>query len=790
MTRNTSAWLVIVLMVFGLQTASCVPAERTGKAPGDGANVTSSAAAATLATPNFNQYFEYTPLNITSKAPQYSLPLKPSAVTNLEATAAALEIGPQARALLLKQGFVVTDLKLMPGCEDVAAAYKAIGASQCPVLVTSGSLLHVYHILFDNTLSSTEANYLYADVWRVASGLFARCVELGNDSSPEVREAAARCAAYLAVGLSLLAPQENQIPEPRNARGGVILADGQPVREFTAGDLTMYKFDASQVPAAVAGAVSAELNLITQHAGFAASPLFIYEEDYSQYVPRGHYTATEKLKNYFRAMMWFGRMSLLLRGSDAIAPGHTCATCDALVSQYDARIQTLGACILTSALAGDPNLMESWDKAYEVTSFFVGFSDDLGPYQYLEAMNAVFGGHFAPGAFAAKQGDLKAKLAAYRSPRIYGGTGNCVVEPPFTPEQADKCLEKTRGFRLMGQRFVPDSYVMSKLVAPYVGRFTGSGMPFTAFAVPGVGVTRVFPRGLDVMAALGSQRASAILDDLGDSKYEGFAKASADLKQELDALKPADWHQNLYWNWLWVLQAMIGQYGSGFPTFMQSEAWKTRMLTQSLASWMELRHDTILYAKQSYTMMLSGIEEPKAGPPPGYVEPVPEVYARLAALTRMMHKGLVAMEFLNEEQGGRLTRLENALAMLTAISSRELSGEALTINDNAFIADFADVLDKVLGGIDTASKKTTLVADVHTDANSGMVLEEACGHVELLVCIMKNGSGSYAAAGPELSYFEFKQPMSDRLTDEAWRELLNAKPPDRPPWTKVYSSNF
>jgi hypothetical protein len=684
----------------------------------------------------------------------------------------------------------VTDLNLMPGCEDVVAAYKAIGASRCPTLVTSGSLLHVYHVLFDNTLSGIEADYLYGDMWTVVSGLFTRCLELRADPSTEVREAAARCAAYLAVGLSLLEPQESQIPQPRPARGGVRLAGGEPLREFSAGDLTLYKFDASQVPAAVAGAVNAELNLIAQHAGFAASPLFMYEEDYSQYVPRGHYTATEKLKNYFRAMMWFGRMSLLLRGSDAIAPGQTCATCDALVSKYDARIQTLEACILTSALAGDPNLMESWDKAYEVTSFFVGFSDDLGPYQYLEAMNVVFGGHFTPGAFAANAEAIKAKLAAYRSPRIYGGIGNCVIEPPFTPDQADQCLDKTRGFRLMGQRFVPDSYVMSKLVAPYAGRFTGSGMPFTAFAVPGVGVTRVFPRGLDVMAALGSGRASAILDDLGDSKYEGFAKASADLKQELDALKPAEWHQNLYWNWLWVLEAMIGESGRGFPTFMQSEAWKTRLLTQGLASWMELRHDTILYAKQSYTMMLSAAPGIAPRSISGYVEPVPEVYDRLAALTRMMHKGLTAMGVLYGEQAARLEGLENALSTLTAISARELRGEALTDEDFAFVGGFADVLDRVLEGLDTASKKTTLVADVHTDANSGMVLEEACGHVELLVCIMKNGSGVYAAAGPELTYFEFKQPMSNRLTDEAWRELLTAKPPDVPPWTKVYSSNF
>ena len=40
-----------------------------------------------------------------------------------------------------------------------------------------------------------------------------------------------------------------------------------------------------------------------------------------------------------------------------------------------------------------------------------------------------------------------------------------------------------------------------------------------------------------------------------------------------------------------------------------------------------------------------------------------------------------------------------------------------------------------------------------------------------------------AAAGPVLSYYEFKHPMSNRLTDEAWREMLaSPQKPDRPKW--------
>jgi len=41
-------------------------------------------------------------------------------------------------------------------------------------------------------------------------------------------------------------------------------------------------------------------------------------------------------------------------------------------------------------------------------------------------------------------------------------------------------------------------------------------------------------------------------------------------------------------------------------------------------------------------------------------------------------------------------------------------------------------------------------------------------------------------AGPVLSHYEFKQPMSDRLTDEGWMELLESNPPTRASWVESF----
>ena len=94
--------------------------------------------------------------------------------------------------------------------------------------------------------------------------------------------------------------------------------------------------------------VTRELALIEKHAGFAPSPIFIYDEDYSQYVPRGHYTRSETLKRYFKAMLWYGRMTCLLKGNDSFGPGG-----DALISVAEARIQTFQAALLTLGLVLD-----------------------------------------------------------------------------------------------------------------------------------------------------------------------------------------------------------------------------------------------------------------------------------------------------------------------------------------------------------------------------------------------------------------------------------------------------
>jgi len=608
---------------------------------------------------------------------QYTLPLPIEQIYNYDNFSSAITLSDEARILLENNGFVVMDNPFAPKGEDITDPYDNLKEIGIPIFITTDSLLHLYHIQFDETLRQIEEREFYDDLWEISQFLLEEAEYEYQNTTGDAKEAAKRNVAFFSVGLSLLEPKEEQLCHGSELDCAEWFY-GKNYPYFKEEDLEKYSVD---VPAFVENEVDWELQLIESHSGFEVSPIFNYTEDYSQYLPRGHYTRSERLKNYFQAMMWYGRMSFLLKGCDD----------KCLVSAQDAKLQTIGASMIAQNLLEDPLIQGKWDRIYNVTSFYVGYSDDLGPYEYNRAINSVFGGSFQARDLTAEDvQELKAELAGYSSPEIYGGTGICVV---YTPEELDQCLEATKGFRLMGQRFVPDSYIFQNLVYPKVDGYTGHGDAFTQGPYG-----RHFPRGLDVMALLGSDRSEELLEELNDSSYGNYTTQFAELEDEFRSFSEEDWQKNLYWAWLYSLKPLLEEFGDGYPTFMQTKAWQDKELITALASWAELRHDTILYAKQSYTGVGSAqpiILEPVVG----YVEPVPEFYSRLLVLTRITKEDLQEMGVLDEEAWWRLNNLESILERLKSISTKELNNEELSDEDYEFINDFGQEMDTVLSNM-------------------------------------------------------------------------------------------
>ncbi len=697
--------------------------------------------------PGLSEYYVPYDNPIEPNAPGYTLPLDLGAVGNYAAVDSRL--GLKSIAPLLEQnGFAIVEHDFGwfdPNRDDIVKPYEYLRNMDVPLFVTADTLLHLYHIQFDETLKDIEEREFIRDINDLTTALLDDSLNLYEQYTGQLKEAAKRNVAFLAVAKKLIQPE-------------------------------------AQVPELVAELVAGELAKIDAHTGFNNSDIFIYKEDYSQYVPRGHYTRSQQLEHYFRTLMWYGRMAFLLKGAEFWGPMG-----EALISIEDAKIQTIQAVLLAKSIEEVQVVQRSgrevWDRLYTVTAFYVGLADDLTPYEYLGAVDKVFGSSFEPTILDDEDNffALKTELALLPSPKIFGGTGNVFVTPPITPESLNEVLDKTKGMRFMGQRFIPDSYMFQHLVSPEVSYYIGNAVPkpFTC-GFSGVSWERCYPRGLDVMAILGSDRARTILVEEGDTDYIDYWLRFNELKAEFDALDLSDWNRNLYWGWLYSLRALIEGFGEGYPNFMRTQAWQKKELNAALASWTELRHDTILYAKQSYT-------PPRSSLPPtvtGYVEPVPEFYGRLLALTQMTRQGLSDLDALSAEAAERLTSLENILSRLIEIANKELTNQTLSESDYEYIRQFAKTLEWAVIGVEEKGLLTTLVADVHTHTAEGNVLEEAVGYVDLIIVACPAPDGSiFLAAGPVLSYYEFKHPMSDRLTDEAWQDLLDSpNKPERPKW--------
>ena len=736
----------------------------------------------------FSSHYDPTNVSVTPNVPSYQLPLTSGDISNFEKINTVFNLSESAKELLRSNGFVIINY----GHEDdITAPYEYLKWHEVPIFVTADTLLHLYHIQFNEILKGVEEREFFDELVTMSKAMLVRAEHDYNnfsDSEPELKEAARRNVAYFSVALKLL-----QTPtEGYNGNGS------ENIREIN-----------FSIPNYVKDEVEAEIANIEKHEGFQPSPIFnsnancscsdscCYCEDYSQYVPRGHYTQSEKLKRYFKAMMWYGRMAFLLKG---------CNGDDALVSEHDAKISTIQAALISSELpevkAGDKPVQEIWDRIYAVTAFFVGKADDLTPYEYANALNSTFGVDFNLSELSDEANllALKAELAKMRSPEIYGGSGVCVVYPPITREKLYECLDKTKGMRFMGQRFVPDSYMFQQLVSPAVGMYVGNDTPFT-MCITQLGPERCFPRGLDVMAVLGSEMAEDILREEGDTEYGSKSdnkpvdvcsnsnNMSYDiqlntLKSDFAGVNISEWNQNLYWSWLYTLKPLLTEFGDGYPTFMQTEAWQKKELQTALASWTELRHDTILYVKQSYTLPRSVAMLPKTV---GYVEPVPEFYARLLSLTQMTEEGLADLDVLTETEQERLQSLERILERLVNISKAELENKELNESDYEFIRNFGESMDSIVAGVDARGMNTTIVADVHTDCNTGKVLEEGVGYVNMILVAYNVPDGRIiVGAGPVFSYYEFKHPMDDRLTDEKWKEMLEneKESPEVQEWVK------
>lgn len=624
--------------------------------------------------------------------PEYSVEEDLSNITNLD----YFYINDSQAKALVENGFFVMN---QSGSSEFFEEYEMNRYLQKPNFVTVDSLMHTYHIYFSYLLQNTEKNYITDVLKDMSYNLYIQSMLQYNDLyGTDWEEATLRNIAFFAVACHL---------------------QGVDV----------------DVPEAVQDVLSDELNKINEASGIDVCWVTGDYEDYSQYKPRGYYEGDEILENYFRTMMWYGRLN------------------------FNADNEELTKSALLMTLALEQGEKENWEKIYTVTSFFAGASDDLGYFEYMPTIEECYGEDVQVSQVAENEGSFNDFLALVSE-----------MDPPKINSMPIEDGESNviPGFRFMGQRFSIDATIMQNLV-------------YQAVEANSDGENRMLPDTLDVMAALGSEEAYSILDEQGATDYSGYTENMQKLREQYNNAQPELWKASLYANWLDTLRPLLDPKKDGYPTFMKNSAWTRKSMETFAGSYAELKHDTVLYSKQMMAEMGGGDEYVDDR---GYVEPQPLVYAKFENLATQTAEGLWDYGMISSADYDNLVLLSELASKLVTISEKELLDQTLTDEEYELIRSYGGNLEHFW--YDAMKSKTgeeyisadeypcPVITDIATDPN-GQVLEIGNGKADTIYVVVPVDGTLRLATGSVYSFYQFPWDIGDRLTDSEWRIMMGAQ---------------
>ena len=471
---------------------------------------------------------------------------------------------------------------------------------------------------------------------------------------------------------------------------------------------------------------------------------------YSLFRPRGHYTRSKVCSRYFRGMMW-------------LQTAHFGTNKPSKMKQI---------ALIANVFNQQPKLRAIYNKVSEPITYLMGTPDNV---TIIQVANQIK--------------EMGLPIEQLLSSRKDMANLTKDIEE-IAKRQMRIELKKTRGSKyvvdIMPQRYQPDAEALITT--------TDQDSPVSL---------RPCPKGLDWMAVMGLPGAERILiDELKEAqKWADFPKALTTARKKAATTQ---WEACVANQWMYTLQS-LGDTAQSLPYFMQSPQWQKKNLNTALASWAELKHDAILYAKQP---MLAECGDGGPEPPvvKGYVEPNVKFWEKAIALVTRMDKVLTTYNLQTEKAKAVYERIKEMAEFCRDISKKELNGGKITDEEYNQIEIIGSTVENISlelvsednqmlqGWSDVVStdKKVAVVADVFTAAGENVAIDDMCvlyegvgPAYEIYVVVEIDGS-LYLTRGSVFSYREFTRLMSDpRMTDEEWQQELKKSPTGgTPSWMK------
>lgn len=495
-------------------------------------------------------------------------------------------------------------------------------------------------------------------------------------------------------------------------------------------DLLEAEYD-GEVPSEVRALADDELKNIKAE-GNAASNITGNDIDYSQFKVRGNYTKNENLKKYFKVNMLYSQELVRLENPDGSI-------------NLDALKQAI---LISRHMLKDETSFKLWQDIYKPISFLVENTEDTTPIDIYKSISKV-----------TKDNSVEAILDDKVLSAVADDIKN-TDDPKIKPDSG-------KVFAFLPQRAVVDNTWLQNLV----DTDPQSKRPVVS--------------GVDLMALLGNSLAERLtLTNEDNLKWDKFEEKYEETKAMVDARTDEEEKANIYRTWLWVLKAFNNEYGEGYPDFMRSEKWQYKDLNAALASWAQLKHDTVLYAKQFGAEM--GGDEPTVIK--HYVEPNVNLYRRVKYLVGLTMDADEKYSLLNNDQKARLKDFDDMLEFLIKVSIEELKDETTSDEDNDRLGVIGGEMENIfiafnkddVNGeyeIRPSERDTANIADIQkigsndVDKPEGSFLEVGSGSFSYMTAIYRLDGKYFVGSGPVMNYYEFYS--EDRLTNDDFKELLS-----------------
>jgi hypothetical protein len=606
------------------------------------------------------------------------------------------EVPPELISLLSKNNFAIVPAQH----EQLFHVYDNNHYQYVPNFITTDIYLQVLHKHFSSILQKIEEDKftpLLTELLKHALDESLQFEKKTNDA--QLKRAAEWSSTYLAIAYNLIS--------------------GNP--QLVSDNLQQFYADETERILSATGMGSEFLN---------SSVL-----QYSQFKPRGNYTKTPELENYFRCVKWLNTAPIYIKDDERF----------------------LSALLLASYIKNSTKQLESFQTFNDAMKFIVGDEDNVSLAHLINLIRPEEAKDPALLNDPSKLKTLREKLTALDVDKIKPQGGDKTT----TEELSQPSILFTAG------RYTFDAEILSKLIHVLQPK-----------------PRRPFPKGLDVFATFGSKEAENILinEFKEDKQWDGYTSSLSKLKSQFGAYN--DWDRNIYTKTFEAINS-LHTVNNDYPLFMKTPSWERKNLSTSLAAWTELKHDMLLYAEQPYAAQAGE----GGGPPPpqhlSYVEPNVAFWKKALELIDLQGKTLAKMNLLGEDVHRINEDLKEIGNLLLTVSEKELANEKIItkeFDDLSWIGGRIEHLTFRIFNSDHLPEKerlVSLVADVYQ--YNGAYLEEAVGLVDEIYVVTEINGKPYLTKGAVFSYYEFNsgQPFSDQ---EWQQQLLSGKAPKRPTW--------